>query len=78
MSIYQAFEVENFNLIKLTRKESISNDFHGKLQPSLKPGKTRLNQAFNFTFCFPKRGKSGSTVVYQATSARVTRVYVSC
>ena len=30
--IYQAFEVENFNLKKLTRKESISNyDFHGKL-----------------------------------------------
>ena len=72
VSIYQAFEVENFNLKKLTRKESISNyDFQGKLQPALpwKPGKTKLNQALNFTFRFPKRGKSGSTVVYQAYQA---------
>ena len=72
VSIYQTFEVENFNLKKLTRKESISNyDFQGKLQPALpwKPGKTRLNQALNFTFRFPKRGKSGSTVVYQAYQA---------
>ena len=69
VSIYQAFEVENFNLKKLTRKESISNDdFHGKLQQGLpwKPCKTRLNQALNFTFRFPVRGQSGSTVVYQA------------
>ena len=33
------------------------------LESQVKPG---LNQAFNFNFRFPKRGKTGSTMVYQA------------
>ena len=59
VSIYQTFEVENFNLKKLTRKESISNyDFQCNLQPGFpwNPGKTRLNQAIKFYFSFCKEG----------------------
>ena len=36
------------------------------LESQVKPG---LNQAFNFNFRFPKRGKTGSTMVYQAYQA---------
>ena len=56
----------------LPERKAFSNyDSHGKLKSGLpwKPGKARLNQALNFTFRFPKGGKTGSTMFYQAYQA---------
>ena len=69
-----SFNQQAHFLLKIFQSKPELPDFQGKFQPGLprKLDKTRLNQAFNFTFFFPfqKSSKSGSSHGLLVTSSK--------